>query len=299
MSKPNVALIGLGIMGSGMAGRLLTSGFPLTIYNRNREKTVSFEKAGAFVAASPREAASRAQIILSMVADDSASRSVWLGEDGALAGAAQDSVLIESSTLSVAWVKELHAAATRHGCRFLDAPVTGTKPHAASGELLFLVGGSGDTLNAAKPIFAVLGRDIMHLGPVGSGALMKLINNFLCGVEAASFAEGLALIDAGGLDRNKAVSILTGGAPGSGIMKRMSERVAAEDFTPNFNLRWMAKDLSYALHTGSESGVQMQTAGAALAVFERAIEQGLGDEDFSAVAKAAEGNHQQRPRTGT
>lgn len=298
MSKPNVALIGLGIMGSGMANRLLASGFPLTIYNRNRGKCVPFEKAGAFVATSPREAASRAQVILSMVADDSASRSVWLGEDGAVAGAARDSVLIESSTLSVAWVKELYAAATRRGCRFLDAPVTGTKPHAASGELLFLVGGSADTLNAARPVFAVLGRDIMHLGPVGSGALMKLINNFLCGVEAASFAEGLALIDAGGLDRNQAVSILTSGAPGSGIMKRMSERVTAEDFTPNFNLRWMAKDLSYALHTGSENGVQLQTAGAALAVFERAIEQGHGDEDFSAVAKAAEAN-QQRPQTGT
>jgi 3-hydroxyisobutyrate dehydrogenase len=286
MSKPSVAILGLGIMGSGMASRLLSANFPLAVYNRNREKCIPFASAGAFLAASPREAASRAQIILSMVADDAASRNVWLGEDGALAGASPSSVLIECSTLSGGWIHELAAKAAARGCGFLDAPVTGTKPHAASGELLFLVGGSAEALATARPVLSILGRDMVHLGSTGSGTLMKLINNFLCGVQAASFAEALALINAGGLDRDKAVSILTGGAPGSGILKRMADRVATNDFTPNFALRWMAKDLAYALGEATAHGTSMQIAAAALSVFEQAIAEDLGDKDFSAVTKS-------------
>jgi 3-hydroxyisobutyrate dehydrogenase len=272
-------------MGSGMANRLLSAGFPLAVYNRNREKCIPFGSAGAYIADSPREAASRSSIILSMVADDSASRDVWLGKNGALIGAPAGSVLIESSTLSGEWIQELAAKAVERGCQFLDAPVTGTKPHAAAGELLFLVGGSAEALDMARPVFSVLGRDAVHLGPVGSGARMKLVNNFLCGVQAASLAEAVSMIDAGGLDRAQALSILTGGAPGSGIVKRVAERIAANDFTPNFALRWMAKDLGYAVRDASAEGISLQTAAAALAVFEQAIAAGHGDEDFSAVSK--------------
>lgn len=275
-------------MGSGMARRLLSANFPLAVYNRDRTKCIPFAAEGTFVAESPREAASHAQIILSMVADDSASRHMWLGDNGALAGVSPSSVLIESSTLSIGWIKELESAAAQLGCEFLDAPVTGTKPHAESGELLFLVGGSADALDAARPVFSVLGRDVVHLGPSGSGALMKLINNFMCGVQAASFAEALSLIDAGGIDRDKAVSILTGGAPGSGIVKRMADRMATNDFTPQFALRWMAKDLAYAVGSGSARGISLRTAAAALSVFQEAITEGHGDKDFSAVTKSSE-----------
>jgi len=287
MAKPSVAILGLGIMGSGMAHRLLSANFPLAVYNRNRNKCVSFASAGVSVADSPRAAASSSQVILSMVADDAASRDVWLGEQGALNGTAAGSVLIESSTLSGDWIQELAAKAAERGCQFLDAPVTGTKPHAASGELVFLVGGSAEALNAARPVFSVLGRDVVHLGPTGSGALMKLVNNFLCGVQAASFAEAVSMIDAGGLDRAKALSILTGGAPGSGIVKRVAERIAANDFTPNFALRWMAKDVGYALRDAASRGIALKTATAALALFQQAIAEGHGDEDFSAVSKSS------------
>ena len=287
MSKTNVAILGLGIMGSGMAGRLLAANFPLAVYNRSREKCIPFGDAGAFIASSPREAASRSEIVLSMVGDDPASRDIWLGENGALQGASPDSILIESSTLSGDWIDELSSKASERGCRFLDAPVTGTKPHAASGELVFLVGGSQEALDAARPVFSVLGRDVLHLGTVGSGARMKLINNFVCGVQAASFAEALSMIDAGGLDRAAAVSILTGGAPGSGIVKRIADRMATNDFTPNFALHWMAKDLSYALRNAADKGILLQTAAAALSVFQQAIAEGHGDEDFSAVSKTA------------
>src|ERR1700693_3333514 len=159
MSKPRVAIIGLGIMGSGMAGRLLSTDFTVAVYNRNRDKSAPFGRAGATIAGSPREAASKADIIIAMVSDDIASRGVWLGEKGALAEASRGSVLIECSTLTVGWIKDLAAAAAQRGCELLDAPVTGTKPHAASGELLFLIGGSEAALATAQPVLAVMGRD--------------------------------------------------------------------------------------------------------------------------------------------
>src|SRR5215471_7600098 len=280
MLKPNVAILGLGIMGSGMASRLLSQGFPLTVYNRNRDKCAPFTSQGALAAETAREAASRSHVVISMVANDEASREIWLGEKGALAGAASGSLLIESSTLSGTWIHELSAKASARNCSFLDAPVTGTKPHAASGELIFLVGGSDDAVKAAQPVFSVLGKETFHLGQTGSGTLMKLINNFICGVQAASLAEGLRLIEASGLDRTKAISILTNGAPGSGIVKRVSDRVAANEFTPNFMLRWMAKDLAYAVNEASVRNVSLQTAAAASSIFQRAIAQGHGDEDF-------------------
>ena len=274
-------------MGSGMARRLASSGFPLSVYSRSREKAAPFSELGVFVADSPRQAASRAHIVISMVSDDTASREVWMGDAGALAGAPSGSVLIESSTLTVGWVEELAAAASQRDCQFLDAPVTGTKPHAESGQLLFLVGGSANAVESARPVLSVLGRDIVHLGPTASGALMKLINNFMAAVQAASLAEAVALITAGGLDREKALSILTDGVPGSPMLKRVAARLSSGDFTLNFSLRLMAKDLTYALSEGSRQQLDLQTAAAALRVFKDAIDQGFGEEDLSAVAKSS------------
>ena len=283
MSKPRVAILGVGIMGGGMAGRLLSAGFPVTIYNRNRERARPFVDAGAALAGSPREAAAKSEIVISMVADDLASRATWLGDNGALAGAAASAVLVESSTLTVPWIRELADTATRQGCELLDAPVTGSKSQAASGELLFLVGGSDKALTVARPVLSVLGRDIVHFGPTGSGAVMKLINNFMSGVQAASLAEATAFIRASGIDHDKALSVLINGAPGSPLVKLLSARANTGDFTPHFVLRLMVKDLAYASEEGNRYGVTLQTATAALAVFKQAVANGYGDKDFSAV----------------
>jgi len=273
-------------MGSGMAGRVLSAGFPLTVYNRSAEKGEPLKAAGAFVARTPREAAARAEVVISMVVDDVASRAMWLGEGGALAGAAPGTVLVESSTLTLGWIKELAAAAAQHQCEFLDAPVTGTKPHAAAGELLFLVGGSAPTLEAVRPVLAVMSRDIVHLGPTGSGATLKLINNFMCGVQAASLAEALALLEASGLDREKSLLVLTNGAPGSPLVKVLSARATAGDFTPNFMLGAMAKDIGYALEEGERHGITLQTGISARKIFQQAIADGYADKDFSAVIES-------------
>ena len=291
MTKPRVAILGLGIMGSGMAGRLLAADFPLTVYNRKHAKAEPFAEKGATIASSPREAAANADVIISIVTDDVGSQSMWLGENGALEGAAKGAALVESSTLSEYWVQELAKAAAQKNCHFLDAPVTGTKPHAAQGQLLFLVGGPASAFETVQPIFAVLGRDAIHLGPTGSGTHLKLINNFLCGVQVASLAEAFSMIHHSGLDQEKALNILTNGAPASPLIKTIAARAVVDDGDTNFILRLMAKDLSYALDDAKRHGVNLETAKSALEVFRRAITKGYGDEDFSAVIKAERLDH--------
>lgn len=272
-------------MGAGMARRLLAAGFPVTVFNRNREKAAALESEGGKVAASPCEAAKNAQIVVSMVADDQASRAMWLGEQGALAGVAHGAVLIESSTLTVDWVRELASAAAAKGCELLDAPVTGSKMHAAAGELNFLVGGSAAALEKARPVLAAMSRNVVHVGPTGSGALLKLINNFLCAVQVASVAEALTLIERSGLDRDKAIEFLTAGAPGSGVIKTVLPRMVSQNFTPNFKLGLMVKDLTYSLKEGERHGMKLVSVESALRAFNEATAAGKADEDFAAVVE--------------
>jgi 3-hydroxyisobutyrate dehydrogenase len=285
MNNPRVAILGLGLMGSGMARRVLDAGFPLTVFNRNPEKAAPLASGGAAVAATAREAASRADIIVSMVSDDPAARAVWLGKDGALAGAAPGALCIESSTATLGWVRELSGAVSARGCEFLDAPVTGSRVQAAAGELRFLVGGPAAALERARPVLSAMGKTITHLGPVGSGALVKLINNFVSGVQVAAIAEALSMIERGGLDRAGALEVLTQGAPGSPLVKTISARMTAPDYTPNFFLKLMAKDLTYAIQEGRNLKVELATASAALEDFKGAIAAGHGDQDMSAVAE--------------
>jgi len=283
--KPRVAVLGLGLMGSGMARRLLGAGFPLTVYNRSADKAASLVADGARLAESPRDAAAGAEFVVSMVADDGASRGVWFGEHGALSEVSPGAILIESSTVTTGWINELADAARAKEIELLDAPVTGSRTQAASGELNFLVGGSESALERARPLFAAMGRSATRVGPTGSGALLKLINNFLCGVQAVSLAEALAVIERAGLDREIATQILANGAPGSPLLKTLSARMTARDYTPHFHLALMRKDLEYSLKEAAERGVHLSTAQSALEAFERAVASGRGMQDVSAVVE--------------
>jgi 3-hydroxyisobutyrate dehydrogenase len=256
---------------------------PLTVFTRRSETREQFAALGVQVAGSPREAASRADVVISIVADNRASRSIWLGERGALSGVKPGTILIEASTLSPAWIGELAAAAATLQCPFLDAPVTGSRPHAEAGELLFLVGGEKDVLERVRPVLAVMSRGIIHLGGTGSGTLMKLVNNFLNGVQAAAFAEALALTERVGLDTRQALDVITNGAPGSPIVKTMAARMTGRDYHPNFNLQLMEKDLSYAVDVAQQERFSLRTGQAALELFRLALESGWGEKDFSSV----------------
>jgi 3-hydroxyisobutyrate dehydrogenase len=285
-----VALIGLGAMGSGMAGQLLKGGFPLAVYNRSAERAADAVKNGARLASSPREAAEGADVILAMLADDDASHAMWLGKDGALHGAKLGAVAVDCSTLSPHWAAKLAMAVHEAGCEFLDAPVTGSKGQAAAGELLFLVGGEAETLDRARPVLNAMSRGLVHLGAVGSGARMKLINNFMCGVQAAALGEALAVIERSGLDREAALDVLRNGAPGSPLVKGLSPRMTERIYDVNFALNLMQKDLRYASDEANANGVTLRTGAAALERFIEASERGWGRRDFSAVAEAARGN---------
>ena len=273
-------------MGSGMARRLLGAGFVVRVYNRTEARAAALAAAGAFVAATARDAATGADAVIAMLADDAASRAAWTDDEGALAGVHRGAVLVESSTLSVGWVKELAAQAESQGCKLLDAPVTGSKPQAENGELLFLVGGDAGALDTVRDVLKPMSRGAVHLGPSGSGALMKLINNFLCGVQAASLAEALAMIENSGLDRTQALEVLANGAPGSPMLKTLSARMTSRDFRPNFSVNLMAKDLTYAIAEGSHLDVALKTAQAGRDVFQAARDGGWGEQDISAIIES-------------
>lgn len=278
-----VAILGLGTMGAGMAANLLKAGVPLTVYNRTQAKAQSFAAKGARVAATPADAAKGAWIVLSMLADDNASRDTWLGKDGALAAVESNAILIESSTVSPAWIAELFAEAQKRGNELLDAPVTGSRTQSEGAQLSFLVGGSAAALEAVTPVLKEMSKEIIHLGPTGSGAKMKLINNFLCGVQIASLAEGLVWIERSGLDREKALAVLKGGAPGSPLLAAMSSRMVNHDYAVNFLLKLLSKDLLYAKNEAARCNVDLKTAETARSLFEIAIAQGYGEQDMSSV----------------
>ena len=270
-------------MGGGMAANLLKAGFSLAVYNRTAAKAQPLVDAGARLASTPADAAKGASIVLSMLADDAASREVWLGKDGALAAADQGAILVESSTVSPAWIAELAGLAAQHGAEFLDAPVTGSRMQAEAGQLSILVGGSDAALAAVTPALRAMSKEIVHLGPVGSGAKMKLVNNFLCGVQIASLAEALAWIERSGLNPEKALDVLKTGAPGSPLLGAISARMAAHNYTVNFLLRLIVKDLQYAQNEAARCDVDLTTAQVARSLFEAAVAKGYGEVDMSAV----------------
>jgi 3-hydroxyisobutyrate dehydrogenase len=280
-----VTVLGLGTMGSGMASRLLAAGFPVTVWNRSAERAREMEASGARVAATPRTAVAGADVVVSMVADDAASGDVWLGEDGALAGVRKGAVLIESSTISPDWVQELAAHARVHGCELIDAPVTGSRTQAQSGELLFLAGGDPAAIEGVRDVLLAMGREVVRLGPTGSGAFVKLVNNFVCGVQVAAIAEAVALIEASGLSRAEALGVLLNGAPGSPLVKAVAARMIAGDYDVHFRVDLMAKDLAYAIRLAAQSAVPLRTAEGALDCFREASRQAFGDRDIAAVVE--------------
>lgn len=282
MSK-TIAILGLGTMGAGMASNLLNAGFPLTVYNRTAAKAKLLVDRGARLASTPAAAAAGADILISMLADDAASREVWTGSDGALAAVTPGVILIESSTVSPAWIAELAALAASRGAELLDAPVTGSRNQAETAQLNFLVGGSAQALESVTPALKAMSKQIMHLGPVGSGAKMKLINNFLSAVQVASLAEGLAWIERSGLDRSEALAVLKTGAPGSPLLGTISERMVNRNYEVNFLLKLMTKDLAYAEAEAALNHLDLKTAEAARSLFQNAITKGFGDADMASV----------------
>ena len=280
-----ISVLGLGIMGAGMARQLLAKGFDLTVWNRDSAKAAPLESAGARVAGTVAEAVRDADVALSMLSNDEASRSVWFEDAGALANMRPGAIAIESSTLTVDWIRELSVAALARDIGFLDAPVTGSKVQAESGALSFLVGGPAELLERVRPVLAAMGGSVAHLGPAGSGAMMKLINNFLCGVQVASLAEAIAMAERSGLDARQAAAVLAAGSPGSPLVKIVAQRMVDRAYEPNFFVPLMAKDLAYARQAFARAGIELRSADVAREQFVAADRAGFAHQDIASIVE--------------
>ncbi|MBR1247843.1 NAD(P)-dependent oxidoreductase [Bradyrhizobium sp. AUGA SZCCT0169] len=243
-----VAFIGLGRMGHGMAGRYLDAGFSVAIWNRSKAKAEDLITRGARWAASPANAADGADAVVTMVADDGASRAVWLGQDGAAAKMKPGTLAIECSTVSYQHALDLARELRGRELFYIDCPVTGLPSAAAAGKLTLLVGADTANLDRAKPYLAPISDVVRHFGAVGTGTVFKLINNLMGAVQIASLAEGIAMAEQAGLDMNLVAEALATGAVASPQVIRHSKRMVARDFSgASFTAALRHKDAAYAV----------------------------------------------------
>jgi 3-hydroxyisobutyrate dehydrogenase-like beta-hydroxyacid dehydrogenase len=243
-----VAFIGLGRMGHGMAGRYLDAGFEVAVWNRSKAKAEDLIARGARWASSPADAADGADAVVSMVADDAASRAVWLGKDGAASTMRSGTLAIECSTVSYDHALDLARELRGHGLAYIDSPVTGLPDAAASGKLTLLVGAEPADLERARPYLAPLATTIRHFGAVGSGTVYKLINNLMGAIQIAGIAEGLAIAEQAGLDMKLVLEAVETGVAASPQVIRHSKRMAARNFEgATFTSALRHKDAAYAV----------------------------------------------------
>jgi 3-hydroxyisobutyrate dehydrogenase len=285
-----IAFVGLGRMGIGMAARLIAAGHDLRVYNRSPEKTQSLRGQGARVCGSVREAATGVDAIVTMTANDTSSRDVWMGEQGALAADMPSGALaIECSTLSHGWVMELAEGVRARGLRYLDSPVTGLPADAAAGALTLLVGAAEEDLEAARPVLTALSNRTLRFGPVGAGTAYKLMINLMGAVQIAAAAEGMALAERAGLDPRQVAEAIGTGQAASPQVVRNVRRIADGDhdrdiaFTPVLRL----KDVDYALQLARKLGIGTPFGEAARDSFRRLRDLGHGNANESKVIEVA------------
>lgn len=272
-----VAFLGTGLMGTGMAARMIDAGHQVVVFNRTKSRTKRLVDKGATYAATPALAADQADIIFSMVGDDTASQAIWLGEDGALNSAHKSNTLIiECSTLSHDWVLELAKKAKLKNITYLDSPVTGLPDAAANGQLTLFLGGDQESILAAQPYLDIISAKQIHFGPIGSGTAYKLIVNLMGSIQIAAAAEGLITAERAGLDLNLVAKALANGGCGSPQVARNSELMAKGDHESDilFSARWRLKDTDYGLKYAQKLGLQPVLGQAAITAFSMPIEHG-------------------------
>jgi len=287
--KPQIGFIGLGLMGHPMSTNLLKAGYPLTVWNRTASRAADLLAQGATLAKSPREVAAVSDVLITIVSDPPALEEVlWGGngrDDGALGALKSGSIYVDSSTVSPALARKIATACTVRGVRFLDAPVTGGDWGAKKGELVFMVGGDGDTLQAVQPILSVMGKKWFHLGPNGSGQTIKLAMNMILALEVDALAEALALVRGSGLTGESLVEVMQSSMARSGVLDIKAPNLLKGEFKPSFPLRLMHKDLSLALDLANQLGVPLPATAAARETYNYVKGTAKEDLDYSAVMK--------------
>lgn len=292
---PTTAFIGLGAMGTEMAKNLQKAGHALRVWNRTAGRCDALVAGGATACASPADSVRGAAFVVSMVADDHATRAVMLGADGVVAAAAPGTVIVDCSTNTPAMAREVAAAAAARGVRYLDAPVSGSIAQARGAELVLMVGGDADALATAAPVTRAIGRMVKHMGASGAGATIKLINNMLSGTTSAALAESMAVAEAAGLDPAATLEVLGEGAAGSRLVKTKIPKMLGRDFSPQFQLALMEKDLRYFLALAQDMDRPAPIASLVRSQYQAARLADLGGLDVAAMFLQATG--QKRPST--
>jgi 3-hydroxyisobutyrate dehydrogenase len=281
MSNTKIGWAGLGNMGTPMVKNLLKAGFPVTVYNRTKEKEQEAVEAGATSAPSPEQLTAISDIILVMVSDDKAVKEIFNGETGLLHGDVTGKLFINVSTISPATAKFIEESCKGKGAAFLEAPVSGSVKPAQDGTLIMLAGGELENLERAKPILDVLGKLTVYNGAVGAGSAAKLAINYFLAVTLQGLAETVIFAKANGISTENMLTIVNEGAVGSGITKLKTAPILKNEFPAAFALKHITKDLRLA----TEQGIDSPLANPVYSTYKAAMDSGLGEEDLMAIIK--------------
>lgn len=283
-----IGFIGLGTMGMPMAVNLLKGGYPLCVYNRTASKSQQLLAMGAQVAASPAEIAREADVIFTNVSHDQALLDVIAGPGGVLEGVRPGVTVIDCSTVSPDTSRKVYAELEGRMADFLDAPVTGSKPAAENGTLVFMVGGKEEVFSRIADLLEVVGSKVLYLGPSGSGSYAKLAHNAVVGINAIGLMEGFSIAAKAGLSPEKFLDIVTSGGANSRQAELKGNKIINHDFSNQFSTALMLKDLLLAQKLTAGFQLPAPLLHAATSVFQIGLSKGLGDQDLSSVIQCYE-----------
>lgn len=285
MNQPDITVgfIGLGIMGSNMVTHLQANGYRIVVYNRTPEKAQGLVDRGAIQVSTPAEVASQSTFLFTMLAHPNAVTQTALGENGFLDALPTNTLWVDCSTVNPSFSRHMAAESESRHLRFLEAPVAGSKPQAERGELVFIVGGKTEDVESCRPLLELMGQRVVHVGDHGMGISLKLVLNHLLGTSMVAFAEGVALGRALGISQEVLLKTLIGGPVTPPYLVGKQAKFATADFTAEFPLQWMHKDLQMVAEAAQEIGAMIPLSELAQEQYQTAIQQGLGQLDFSAV----------------
>lgn len=278
-----IGFIGMGIMGSRMAANLQKNGHKLAVYNRTASKAQKLSAGGATVADSPAGLAGQVDVLVTMVANPQAVQGVALGANGFLDQLKPGSIWIDCSTVNPSFARHMAAEASRRTLRFLDAPVAGSKGPAASGDLIFFVGGDEKDIQECDPYFSAMGQKTIRVGDAGSGAALKMVFNLLLGNAMAAFAEAMSLGRSLGLSQERLFETLIGSPVLAPFIAHKKDKISTGNYDADFPLRWMQKDLHLATLSGYENETALPLTNAVKEMYAQAIGHGLAELDFAAI----------------
>ncbi|MEY3989789.1 MAG: hypothetical protein RI985_870 [Chloroflexota bacterium] len=288
MTQPTVGFIGLGIMGRGMARNIANAGFPLFVYNRTASRMAELADVGAKPTTSPADLARHCDIIITCVSDTPDVEAVITGPDGVIHGLKAGALVIDMSTISPQATVTLAEQIRAHGGTMLDAPISGGSEGAAKGTLSIMVGGSEDDFNRALPVFQAMGKNIVHVGAQGAGQTVKLVNQILVVGNALAMSEALLFAQAGGVDLQKALTAVSGGAAGSWMLSNRGPQILNRDWRPGFTIDLQQKDLRLVLAAADGVGVPLPGTALIFQLYRTLQQAGLGHEGNHALVKALE-----------